>query len=74
LASGIDFGYAVNSSNPGQVYDSNDINGENPEAASVFLDQADQVMDITTLEANERIGLAVSFISMTPYAFAMEGK
>ena len=74
LLTGLDFGYAVDSDNPLTVYDSGDINGGHPLAASVFSDHGDQLMDITTLQANEWVGLAVSFISMTPYAFAMEGK
>ena len=76
LATGLDFGYAVDSQNPDPVpfYSSSDINGGNTSAATVFQQQGAQIMDMTTLESNERVGLAVSFITMTPYAFAMEGK
>jgi len=76
LATGLDFGYAVDAGNPDPAgfYSSADINGGHSGAAAVFTEHADQLMDITTLEGNERVGLAVNFITMTPYAFAMEGK
>ena len=76
LATGSDFGYEVDSTNrdPDTFYSSADINGAHAGAAGTFADQAPLVMDLSTLTDNERVGMAVNFITMTPYAFAMEGK
>ena len=38
------------------------------------LEKAAELMDFTISAANIRVGMAVNFITMTPYAFAMEGK
>jgi len=76
LATGRDFGYEVEPGNrdPDPFYSSADINGGHEEASLTFSEHASALMDFTTQEANERVGMAVNFISMTPYAFAMEGK
>jgi len=76
LATGRDFGYEVDSSNrdPDIFYSSADINGGHAGAAQTFSDHAVLTMDFTAQDDNERVGMAVNFITMTPYAFAMEGK
>lgn len=43
-------------------------------ATATDQEKAAELMDFTTSAANMRVGMAVSFITMTPYAFAMEGK
>ena len=72
LADGRDFGYVVNSGSPDIVYSSNDITN----GAATAADQAKaiEVMDLTTTRDNDRVGMAINFITMTPYAFAMEGQ
>lgn len=76
LATGRDFGYEVDRTNrdPDEFYSSGDINGRNSAAAAKFEEHAVAVMDLSTKEQNERVGMAVNFITMMPYAFAMEGK
>ena len=76
LASGRDFGYEVDADNrdPDPFYSSADINGGHADAAQTFSDHAILLMDLSTKADNERVGMAVNFITVTPYAFAMEGK
>ena len=76
LAEGVDFALSVDPGNtdPDKFYTSADIDGGDPLASSKNQDNANTQMDLTTDEGNIRIGLAVNFISMTPYSFAMEGK
>jgi hypothetical protein len=76
LAEGVDFALSVDPGNtdPDTFYTSADISGGDPAAASKNQDNANTQMDLSTDEGNLRIGLAVNFISMTPYSFAMEGK
>lgn len=72
LADDRDFGYVVDSGNPEAVFSSDDIT--NGAAAAVDQAKAAEIMDLTTSTGNIRIGMAVNFITMTPYAFATEGK
>ncbi len=72
LAADRDFGYVVDSGNPEAVYSSDDIT--NGVASSADQANAAETMDFTSNSANIRVGMAVNFITMTPYAFAMEGK
>lgn len=76
LATGYDFGFAVDPDNrdPDPFYSSEDISGGHALAAQTFTEHASTVIDLTTKEGNERIGMAINFITMTPYAFALEGK
>jgi hypothetical protein len=67
-----DFAYVVDSTNPDRVYSSDDIT--NGDAAAVDQAKAAELMNFTTRAANIRVGMAVNFITMTPYAFAMGGK
>jgi hypothetical protein len=72
LAHDRDLGYVVNSADPEQVYGLNDITSG--VASSFDQTNAIAVMDFSTATGNRRVGMAVNFITMTPYAFAMEGK
>ena len=76
LAEGVDFALSVDPGNtdPDTFYTSAEISGGDPVASSKNQDNARTQMDLSTDEGNIRIGLAVNFISMTPYSFAMEGK
>lgn len=78
LATRRDFGYLVDPANPEAVYSSQDIldgvgraTDEANAAAVMQLLSADAG---DRREANKRVGMAVNFITMTPYAFAMEGQ
>jgi hypothetical protein len=72
LATDRDFAYVVDNSNPDAVYSSSDITAG--VVTSVDKANADSLMDFTNIAANYRVGMAVNFITMMPYAFAMEGK
>ena len=76
LAEGVDFALSVDPGNtdPDKFYTSAEITGGDPLAESKNQDNASTEMDLSGDEGNLRIGLAVNFISMTPYSFAMEGK
>ena len=78
LASGNDFGTIVDEFNPDVVFSAEQLNSEPyksyieaNEATIMKLDSSDQN---TRRTANNRIGWAINFISMTPYMFAMEGQ
>lgn len=78
LASGADFGYLVDPDNPDGAF-SNEQLSQQPligyigalGAVTMPLDSNDIP---TRREINRRIGMAVNFISITPFIFAMEGK
>ena len=78
LATRRDFGFTVDPDNPQIVYSSADI--ASAPASSVDQANAATVMGLLSLdagtrrEANIRVGMAVNFITMTPYSFAMEGQ
>jgi hypothetical protein len=82
LAQGRDFAYTVDSSNrdPDPPYNSADISGGHPDAYARDGENASSLMALASADdddreqANDRVGMAVNFITMTPYAFAMEGK
>ncbi|MBT8058175.1 MAG: DUF1800 domain-containing protein, partial [Gammaproteobacteria bacterium] len=76
LATGRDFGFEVDPDNrdPELFYSSADIGGDHAAAAARFAEHGAAVLDLSTVEGNERVGMAVNFITMTPYAFAMEGQ
>ncbi len=73
LATGHDFGYVVNPANPDIIYSSNDITNGG-EATIADQKNASDTVDLATATGNDRVGMAVNFITMTPYAFAMEGQ
>jgi hypothetical protein len=72
LADNRDFGYVVDSSNPDVVYSSDEI--VNGAASAADQAKAAELMNFGTNTANIRVGMAINFITMTPYAFVTEGK
>jgi hypothetical protein len=73
LSSERDFAYSVDSENREAVYTSEQILND-PDVSVVDQVNAAQLMDFSSSTDNRRVGMAVNFISMTPYAFAMEGQ
>ena len=84
LAEGVDFGYLVSTTYPGiyaedQEYTSTEIR-ENEDLHILFDKIKSSVINLNSTApderkiANERIGLAVNFITATPYVFVLEGK
>ena len=73
LSSDRDFAYTVDSSNREAVYTSDQILND-PVVSAVDQVNAATLMDFAQTSRNIRVGMAVNFITMTPYAFAMEGK
>jgi len=73
LSSDRDFAYTVDSNNREAVYTSEQILND-PVVSAVDQVNAATLMDFTSTSSNIRVGMAVNFITMTPYAFAMEGK
>ncbi len=74
LAFGRDFAYTVDPANPDGVYTSGDIIKKKSLPRATNEANAAVVMNgFSQYNFNLRVGLAVNFISMTPYAFAMEG-
>jgi uncharacterized protein DUF1800 len=75
LAQGVDFSVSVDplESDPDSYYTSADIDGGNADALNQNQANAEKIMNLGDDIDNRRIGLAINFISMTPYAFAMEG-
>jgi hypothetical protein len=75
LAHGRDFAYTVDPGNPDAVYTAKDITRNRGVARPADQANAAVLMNgLSQFNFNRRVGLAVNFISMTPYAFAMEGK
>jgi hypothetical protein len=74
LAQGVDFGYLVNKSQPDTVYTDDQLTSElfktqirANENSVMGIDSSDpEVRE----EANLRVGLAINFITMTPFMFA----
>lgn len=75
LAEGVDFALTVIPGNPSPdtFFTSDEINGANLAAYDQDQLNAAALMDLDSIEGNRRIGLAINFISATPFAFAMEG-
>lgn len=73
LSSERDFGYLVDNTNQEAVYTSDQILND-PDVSAVDQFNAAQLMDFSSSTDNRRVGMAVNFITMTPYAFAMEGQ
>ncbi len=76
LARGRDFAATVDPENPepDPPFTSADILGRHDGAWDTDRTNAARRMDFGTRTANYRVGMAINFISMTPYAFAMEGR
>ena len=74
LAQYLDLGYVMDSENPDVVYSTNDISKNKGIARSTDeLNAAFVMTALSQYDFNKRVGLAINFISMLPYAFAMEG-
>lgn len=78
LAYGADFGYLIDQQNPDQAFSSEQL--QQPPLIDIInaLGQVNISLEDSDINkrrhANYRIGLAVNFISITPFMFAMEGK
>jgi len=78
LGSGKDFGYFVNSNNPLNVYTKDQIDGDTTlqelmvDMEIALINIGNEDLDVRKT-ANYRVGLAISFITATPYMFAQEG-
>ncbi|NNL94199.1 MAG: DUF1800 family protein [Xanthomonadales bacterium] len=72
LATGFDFGAIVNEQDPGVVYSSADLaSGE----LAAFVDTLGSMnMSLGKLSGNQRVGMAVNFITALPYTFASGGE
>lgn len=78
LAQGTDLGYQIDPANAEQNYSEDELDSDlvkpiikTNEIILMSLNSADP---IERKEANRRVGLAVNFITITPYMFALEGK
>lgn len=72
LATGLDFGAVADENNMEAVYSSADISSG--ELADLNQSLAEMTMDFSTLDANERVGLVINFITALPYTFARENQ
>lgn len=74
LATGKDLGYSVDSENPDVVYSAEELEAE--PLKSLLETHADAGIELNSSDpatrrtANRRVGLAISFISATPFMFA----
>ena len=68
LATGFDFGAVADENNMEAAYSSAEISSG--ELAELSRSLAGMTMDFSTSEANERIGMAINFITALPYTFA----
>jgi hypothetical protein len=77
LARGLDFGYVVNPDNPGKGYSSDDLSSGAVAAKLKALETETIALNSTNpqtrREANRRVGMAINFITMTPFMFASKG-
>ncbi len=71
LATGFDFSAVANENNMEAVYSSAQISSG--ELAELSRSLADMTMDFGTTDANERVGLAINFITALPFSFARAG-
>ena len=71
LATGFDFAAVVDRNDVGALFNSEDLN--KGYAAEVNHELAATVMNFTDPEEQMRVGMAVNFITLLPYAFARTG-
>ena len=80
LASGSDFAYWINKNDPLKVYTKTEIETDRllidriQDVEKARLDGLSSADAKEKQTANKRIGLAIAFITATPYMFAQEGK
>ena len=72
LATGFDFAAVVDRGDIDAIYSSSDL--ESGVAAEVDRELAATVMDFANPDEQIRVGMAVNFITMTPFAFARTGE
>ncbi len=72
LATGFDFGAVANENNMEVIYSSSDIS--TGELAELNQSLANNLMDFDSNDANERVGMAINFITALPYTFARENE
>ncbi len=70
LATGFDFGALMNRENSDRIYSFAELENGDAALASAMLGQ--EIMNLNGTQGNERIGLAVNFITALPWTFAME--
>jgi len=70
LATGYDFGALMDADNPGRVYTVEDFAGG--EAAVASRELGSMTLDLSGVEGNERVGMAINFITALPWTFAQE--
>ena len=68
LATGFDFGAVADENNMEAAYSSAEI--RSGKLAELSTSLADMTMDFNTSDANERVGMAINFITALPYTFA----
>lgn len=84
LAKGTDFGYLASITYPGvftadQSFSTDEIEN-NPDLHALYHELKKGVIDLESADpavrkkANENVGLAINFITATPYVFALEGE
>jgi hypothetical protein len=79
LATGLDFGYLADPANPEINYSKQEID-DNPALKELRKSNEKALLALNSddptekEEANRRVGLAVNFITVTPFMFALEGK
>ena len=71
LATGFDFAAVVDPDNLGAVYTTEDVTSGS--AAEYAQALAQTTMDFGSGDANQRVGLAVNFMTALPYGFATGG-
>jgi len=72
LATGFDFAAVMDRENIDAIYNSSDL--EDGFAAEVNRELAAMAMDFGNPDEQGRVGMAVNFITMTPFAFARTGE
>lgn len=70
LATGVDFGALMNRENPDRIYSPAELESGEAALASAML--GEELMNLSGSQGNERVGLAVNFITALPWTFAME--
>jgi hypothetical protein len=77
LSRGMDVGYIVDPERPNKRYSSKDLSSGSIGAKLRALENENMALNSgnaqTRREANHRVGMAINFISMTPFMFASEG-
>jgi hypothetical protein len=77
LAEGLDLGYVLDPDHANRTYSSKDLSSGSAEVKLSALESGVVALNSKNAqirrEANRRVGMAINFISMTPFMFASEG-